>query len=52
VVKIGYHIPIGDSHYLTFLFDAAMVSDASSEKWLGEAKRDMRRIIETVVVSQ
>jgi hypothetical protein len=34
------------------MFYATMVSDASREKWLGEAKRDMRRIIETVVVSQ
>ncbi|CAH0990043.1 hypothetical protein SIN8267_00126 [Sinobacterium norvegicum] len=51
VVKTSYHIPIGDSHYLSFQFDAAMVSDASREKWLGEAKRDMRRIMESVVVS-
>jgi hypothetical protein len=51
-VKTSYHIPVGDSHYLSFMFYATMVSDASREKWLGEAKRDMRRIMESVTVSQ
>jgi hypothetical protein len=51
-VKTSYHIPIGDSHYLSFRFDAAMVSDASKDKWLTLASQDMRRIMESVTVSQ